>query len=116
MSTWWITENKDVLFANNFAFDDRPSAKSFTPVHEKTCPFKVTIYFLSFKKANKALSSLPKMAFCFSLKIIPFCQILSNAFEISRKTCQQYSSANIHLILITHQLIFILLIIIMKIL
>ena len=51
MSTLRITENKDekTKSASNFATDDRPS----TPVHEETCPFKVTLCFLSFKKSDK---------------------------------------------------------------
>ena len=58
---------------------------SFTPFHEKTCPFKVSLCFLSFEKSDKTLSTLPEIPFCFSLKIIPSCQTLSNDFEISRK-------------------------------
>ena len=57
-----------------------------TPVHEETFPFKVTLCFLSSKKFDNTLSSLPEMPFCFSLKITPLCQTLSNGFEISRKT------------------------------
>ena len=80
MSTSCKTKNKDVSFANNFAFDDGPSARLFMSVHEEICPFKVNLYFLSFKKSDKTLGSLPKMAFCFSLKIIPFCRTLIKHF------------------------------------
>ena len=54
-------------------------------VQEETCPFKVTLYFLSFKKSNTTLSSLREMRFCFRLEIKPLCQTLSNAFQVSRK-------------------------------
>ena len=54
--------------------------------HEETCPFGITPCFLAFKKSDNTLTSLPEIPFCFSLKIIPLCQTLSNAFEISRKT------------------------------
>ena len=53
---------------------------------KKLIHLKVTLCFLSFKKSDKTLSSLPEIPFCFSLKIIPSCHTLSNAFEISRKT------------------------------
>ena len=46
-----------------------------------TCPFKVTLCFLSFKKSDKTLSSLPEIPVCFGLKIISSCQTLSNAFK-----------------------------------
>ena len=59
---------------------------TFTPAHEETCPFKVTIFFLFFKKSDEILSSLLEMPFCFSLKVILLCQTLSNVSEISRKT------------------------------
>ena len=59
---------------------------TLTTVHEKTCPSKLTFYFLSFNKSDKTLSRLPKMLFCFSLKIILLCQNSSNAFEILQKT------------------------------
>ena len=104
MSALWIAQNKDVSFAYNFAFDDMPLARSListkkqrgtnidlwripslTPVHEESCPFKVNLCFLSFKKSDKTLSILPEMPFCFSLRIIPLCQTLSNTFEMSRK-------------------------------
>ena len=77
MSTSWITENKDVSSANNFAFDDKPSARlliqtkkrrgpkfdpwgtsTLTPVHEETCTFKITLCFLSFKQSDNTLISL----------------------------------------------------------
>ena len=41
------------------------------PAHEGTCLFKVTPCFLTFRKSDKTLGSLPEMPFCFSLKIIP---------------------------------------------
>ena len=59
VSTLWITESKDVSFANNFTFDDRLSPRTLiqiekgkgtkinpwgtsalTPVHEETFPSK----------------------------------------------------------------------------
>ena len=43
---------------------------AFTPVYDETCPTKVTLCFLSFKKSDKTLSSLPEIPFCFSLKLI----------------------------------------------
>ena len=55
-----------------------------TPVYEEFCPFKTTISFLSFKKSDNTLDSLPEMPFCFSLKI-PLRQTLSNVVKISRK-------------------------------
>ena len=52
----------------------------------KSCSLKVFLCFLSFKKSDKRLSSLPEMPFCFSMTITSLCQTLSNAFEVSRKT------------------------------
>ena len=82
MSTSCTTENKDVSSANNFAFDDKPSARSLlkikkrrgpkidpwgtpalTTVNDETCPFRMTLCFLPFKKSDNTLSSLPETHF-----------------------------------------------------
>ena len=60
LSTLWITKNKDASSENNFAFwidhqlpllIEDPKlipelAPTLTPVHEETCPFKVSLYLL----------------------------------------------------------------------
>ena len=68
MSTLRITENKDekTKSASNFATDDRPS----TPVHEETCPFKVTLCFLSFKKSDKKTAWFPGNAKVIQFRIL----------------------------------------------
>ena len=98
-----------------FALDERPSVKSLlwiknnkgpstmeiwgTPAltffHVENYPLRTTRCFLSFKSSLKNLlksipfskfSKFPDMRFWVSLKMIPSCHTLSNAFEISRKT------------------------------
>ena len=67
---------------NNFAFDDRPSARSLMETRNKRRPknvlwwtpaltslFKVTLCFLSFKKPDKMLSSLLDMEICLRSKL-----------------------------------------------
>ena len=51
-----------------------------------TYPFNKTFFFLFLRKSHKRFSKLPDMPFCFNLKMRPQCQILSKAFDISRKT------------------------------
>ena len=82
--------------ANNFAFDERPSAISFiytknrsgpsmepcgTPAvmsaQEKVCPLRTTLCFLFLRKFDSRFKMLPDMPFCFSLKIRPSCHALS---------------------------------------
>ena len=113
------TEIKDASSAKNFAFDDKPSARSLirimkrrgpkidtrgtpalTPVHEEICPFRITLCFLSFKESDNTLSRLPEIPFCFSSEIKPLCQTLSNAIEISRKTplTSNLSSKDVHIL------------------
>ena len=95
-----MTENKDMLSANNLEFEERPFDKSLiwmrknngprtepcgTPVvtlaQEETYPFNTTLYFqLSKKYPAKALP------FCSNLNLTPWRQTLSKAFDISRKT------------------------------
>ena len=91
--------------ANNFAFDDRPSARSFvyiknssgpsidpsgapalTSVQEEVCPLETTLCFLFLKKFDNKFKRLPDMPFCFNLKIIPSCHTLSKALNMSRNT------------------------------
>ena len=61
-----------------------------TPVltffHVENCPLRTTLCFLCFKKSSKRFSKFPDLSIWVSLKMIPSCYILSNAFEISRKT------------------------------
>ena len=65
MPTSWITKNKVVSYASNFAFDDlRYKPKKRGP--EETCPFKVALCFISFTKSDKTLSNLLVMTFCLS--------------------------------------------------
>ena len=52
----------------------------------ENCSLRITRCFLSFKKSRKRFSKFPDMPFWVSLKMIPSCQTLSNAFEISRNT------------------------------
>ena len=54
--------------------------------HLETSPFKKTLCFSSFEKSAKYSSKFPLIPFCFHLKIIPSCQTLSNAFDISWNT------------------------------
>lgn len=61
----------------------------------ETCSFKTTFCFLSFKKSAKSSSRFRLIPFCLNLKMIPSCWILSNAFDISRKTpLTAYPSSN----------------------
>ena len=59
---------------------------ALTFFHVENCPLRTTRCFLLFKKWRKRLSKFPDMSFWVSLKMIPSCHILSNAFEISRNT------------------------------
>ena len=60
---------------------DTPALTFF---HIENCPSRFTRYILSFKKSRKSFSKFPDMPFWISLKMIPSCYTLSNAFEISR--------------------------------
>ena len=70
--TLWIIKNKDKTAINNCVFENRLSARllmetknkrkrkmdsqntsALTPVHGKTCPFKLGISFLSLKNSDK---------------------------------------------------------------
>ena len=79
---------------------DTQGTPALTPVHEETCPFRITLCFLSFKESDNTLSRLPEIPFCFSSKIKPSCQTLSNAIEISRKTrlTSNLSSKDVHIL------------------
>ena len=91
--------------ANSFAFDDRPTARSFiyikkrsgpsmepwgtpalTSAQEEVCPLRTTLCFLFLKKFDNRFKRLPDIPFCFSLKIIPSCHTLSKASDMSRNT------------------------------
>ena len=52
--------------------------------HVENCTLRITGCFLSFKKSRKRFSKFPDMPFWVSLKMIPSCHTLSNAFAISR--------------------------------
>ena len=52
------------------------------------CTLRATRWLLSFKKSRKRFNKFPDMSFWVSLKMIPSCDTLSSAFEISRKTLQ----------------------------
>ena len=56
------------------------------PVREEICPFEISLCFLYFKKSDTTRSNLQEMELFFTLKTMPLCQTLSNAFEVSRKT------------------------------
>ena len=90
--------------ANNFAFDDRPSARSFiyitnssgpsmepwwtltlTSAQEEVCLLSTTRYFLFLKKLDNRFKILQDMPFFFSLKIITLCHTLSKALDMSKK-------------------------------
>ena len=89
--------------ANNLAIDERPSARSFiyiknrsgpsmepwgipalTLAQEEVYPLRTTLCFLFLKKFDNRFKSLPDMPFSFSLKIRPLCHTLSKALDISR--------------------------------
>ena len=91
--------------ANNFAFDERPSARSFiyiknrsgpsmepcgtpalTLAQEEVYPLRTTLCFLFLKKFDNRFKRLPDMPSCFSLKIRPSRHTLSKALDISRNT------------------------------
>ena len=57
---------------------------ALTFFHVENCPLRITRCFLSFKKSRKRFSKFPDMPFWVSLKMIPSCHTLSNAFAISR--------------------------------
>ena len=57
---------------------------ALTFFHIENCPLRFTCYILSFKKSRKSFRKFPDMPFWISLKMIPSCYTLSNAFEISR--------------------------------
>ena len=99
------TKNNEVSSANNFAFDERPSARSFiyiknrsgpsmehsgvpalTSAQEEVCPLRTALCFLFLKKFDNRFKRFPKTAFCFSLKIRPSCDTLSKALDMSRNT------------------------------
>ena len=98
--------------ANNFAFDDRPSARSLiyiekrsgpsiepsgtpamTSAQEEVCPLRTTICFLFLQKFDNRFKRLPDMPFCFSLKIIPSCHNISKGLDMSRNTLR---TSNLH--------------------
>ena len=58
---------------------------ALTLVHEEDCPFDRTRCFLFVKKIFKTFSELPDIPFSCNLNIRPWCQALTNAFEMSRK-------------------------------
>ena len=91
--------------ANNFAFEQRPLARSFlyiknrsgptmepwgTPAlrsaQEEVCPLRSTLCLLFLKKFDNSFKRLPDIPLCFSLKIRPLCYTLSKALDISRNT------------------------------
>ena len=57
---------------------------ALTFLHVENYPLRITRCFLSFKKSCKRFSKFPDLLFWVSLKMIPSCHILSNAFAISR--------------------------------
>ena len=108
------TENKDVSSANSFALEEKPVARSLIQIKDnkgprmnswgtptiksaqlETCSFKTTSCFLSFKKSAKSSSKFLLITFCFNLKIIPSCNPISNAFDVSWNTLlTSYPSSN----------------------
>ena len=91
--------------ANNFAFHERPSARSFiyfknrsghsmepsgtpalTSAQENVSPVRTTLCFLFLKKFDNRFKRLPDMPFFFSLKIRPLCHTSSKALDVSSNT------------------------------
>ena len=102
-------------FANNFAFDERPSAKSFIYIKNRSGPslepwgtpgltsaqeevylLRTTLCFLFLKKIDNRFKRLPDMPFCFSLKIRPSCHTLSKALDMVRNTLRTSKYSSIH--------------------
>ena len=98
-------KSQDVLLANSLTFEDNPSEKlliyiktnngpsiepweapALTLGQSETCSFNKNHCFLFLRKSQQSFSKLPDTPFCLNLKMRHSSQILSNAFDIPRKT------------------------------
>ena len=74
------------IFRFNFSFYVNNGLEKKRKKKEKeTCPFKVILCFLSFKKSDKTRSSLLEMPICFSLKIIPSAKLYQTLLRYQEK-------------------------------
>ena len=68
VSTSWITENKYILSANNFAFDDRPSARSLIQTKKRRGPKLIPEGLLRLPLSMKKLVHLKYFSASYLLK------------------------------------------------
>ena len=71
---------------SNWPSTESPGIPTSKFSQKEICECNTALFFLSFENSDKVSSKLPKIPFCFKWQMRPWCQTLSNTFEISLNT------------------------------